>query len=243
MENELALARDIQMRLVPATPLLVGGWEVHGRVVPARQVGGDYFDYFPLPGGRFGVAIADVSGKGVPASLLMANVQASLRAFCNGETPPPEAISRVNRSVARSAADGRFITLFYAEIDPAARVLRYVNAGHNYPLLRRPDGGLEELATGGLIIGLFEEAPYVEGELSFGPGDALLLYSDGISEALDTRGQEFGEDRIKSVWRSCCPLPSAAVIGHLFEEVARFRGSAVQSDDMTAVVVGPPVSA
>jgi len=239
MEHDLVVAREIQMRLVPSTPLVADGWEVHGRVDPARQVGGDYFDYFPLSRGRFGVAIADVSGKGVPASLLMANVQASLRAFCNGETPLPDAIGRVNRGVARSSSGGRFITLFYAEIDPEARVVRYVNAGHNYPLLRRADGAIEELSIGGLLVGLFEGAEYEQGESAFGPGDALLLYSDGISEALDTRGHEFGEERIKSVWQSCCPLPSVAVIGHLFDEVARFRGSAVQNDDMTAVVVGP----
>ncbi|MBI3539538.1 MAG: SpoIIE family protein phosphatase [Candidatus Eisenbacteria bacterium] len=120
MESELDLARDIQMSLVPSGPLHGGPWEVHGKVVPARQVGGDYFDYFPLDGSRFAITIADVSGKGVPAALLMSNVQASLRAFCNGEREITEAIRQVNRSVARSASGGKFITLFYARCCGAA---------------------------------------------------------------------------------------------------------------------------
>jgi serine phosphatase RsbU (regulator of sigma subunit) len=240
LERELDLARDIQMRLVPTGPLGVGPWEVHGRVVPARQVGGDYFDYFTLSGDRVGVAIADVSGKGVPAALLVSNVQASLRAFCNGERPISEAIGQVNRSVARSSSGGgKFITLFYAEVDPTKGIVRYVNAGHNYPMLRRADGTIEELVEGGLLLGLFEDAEYKEGEASFGPGDSLLLYSDGISEAVDSRGLQFGEDRLTALWKGATAVATTDVIGGLLHEVERFRGSAAQSDDMTVVVIGP----
>jgi len=238
MERELDLARDIQMSLVPSRPLHAGPWEVHGRVVPARQVGGDFFDFFPLDDARFGIAIADVSGKGVPAALLTANVQASLRAFCNGERPITDAMRRVNHSVMRAAAGGKFITLFYGEVDHGRGVLRYTNAGHNYPLVRRGSGALEELTEGGMLLGLFEDADYDLGEIPFGSGDALLLYSDGISEAIDSRGNEFGDARLKAVWQNCCALPPDQVIGCLLSEVEQFRGSAGQSDDMTAVVVG-----
>lgn len=239
MERELNYARDIQMSLVPAAPLTVGPWEIHGKVVPARQVGGDYYDYFPLGGGRFGVTIADVSGKGVPAALLMANVQGLLRAFCNGEREITEAIRQVNRSVSRAASGGKFITLFYGEVDTERGLLRYTNAGHNYPILRRADGSIEELTEGGLLLGLFDDAEYQRGETPFAPGDALLLYSDGISEATDSRGDLFGEDRLRSLWRDCAATPSCQVIGRLLTDVEVFRGSAGQSDDMTAVVVGP----
>ena len=239
METELSLARDIQMSLVPSNPLTRGPWEVHGKVVPARQVGGDYYDYFPLGDDRFGIIIADVSGKGVPAALLMSNVQASLRAFCNGDRELTEAMTMVNRSVARSASGGKFITLFYGEVDYQHGVLRYTNAGHNPPMLRRADGSIEELKAGGLLLGLFESADYERGETAFGPGDALLLYSDGISEAADTRGEFFGEDRLRSLWQTCCTLASGEVIGCLLRDVEKFRGSAGQGDDMTAVVVGP----
>jgi sigma-B regulation protein RsbU (phosphoserine phosphatase) len=242
MERELDLAREIQMSLVPSQPLIGGPWEVHGKVVPARQVGGDYYDYFPLGGGRFGITIADVSGKGVPAALLMSNVQASLRAFCNGDREITEALRQVNRSVARSASGGKFITLFYGEVDFEQGVLRFTNAGHNYPMLRRSDGSIEELQEGGLILGLFEDAEYQRGEVPFAPGDSLLLYSDGISEAADTRGNLFGEDRLRALWQTCCTLPSGEVIGCLLRDVEKFRGSAGQSDDMTAVVVGPRTS-
>jgi len=239
MERELDLARDIQMSLVPSQPLPLGPWEILGRVVPARQVGGDYYDYFPLDETRAALTIADVSGKGVPASLLMASVQASLRAFCDGRQPIPEAIQRVNQSVCRSASGGKFITLFYAELDAANGVLRYTNAGHNYPMLRRADGTVEELTTGGLLLGLFDTATYEQGEVPFGPGDALLLYSDGLSEAADTRGEQFGEDRLRTAFDSSQALPPADVIPQLFEAIGTFRGSAGQGDDMTAVVVLP----
>ncbi|HKQ58417.1 MAG TPA: GAF domain-containing SpoIIE family protein phosphatase [Candidatus Eisenbacteria bacterium] len=239
MERELNLARDIQMSLVPSKPMVSGPWEVHGLVVPARQVGGDYYDYFPLGEGRFGITIADVSGKGVPASLLMSNVQASLRAFCDGNREVIEAIRMVNKSVSRAASGGKFITLFYGEVDTQRNVLRYTNAGHNYPMLRRRDGAVEELTSGGLLLGLFEDATYELGEIAFAPGDSLLLYSDGISEASDSRGHLFGEDRLRALWQTCCTLPSGQVIGCLLKDVETFRGSAGQSDDMTALVVGP----
>jgi len=239
MERELDLAREIQMSLVPSQPLLLGGWEVHGRVVPARQVGGDYYDYFALEGGRVALTIADVSGKGVPASLLMSNVQASLRAFCDGLRPIPDAIQRVNQSVTRSASGGKFITLFYAELDPANGVLRYANAGHNYPLLRRADGTVEELTTGGLLLGLFEDATYEQGETAFRPGDALLLYSDGLSEAADTRGEQFGEERLQVAFEGCQGIAPGEVIPRLYDAIGAFRGSAGQGDDMTAVIVFP----
>ena len=238
MERELNYAREIQMSLVPAAPLTCGPWEIHGRVVPARQVGGDYYDYFPLGEGRFGITIADVSGKGVPAALLMANVQGLLRAFCNGEREITEAVRQVNRSVTRAASGGKFITLFYAEVDYARGRLLYTDAGHNYPILRRADGSIEELAEGGLLLGLFDDAEYRRGEVAFTPGDAVLLYSDGISEATDSRGDLFGEDRLRAFWQGCASVPACEVIDRLLGDVGSFRGSAGQSDDMTALVVG-----
>jgi sigma-B regulation protein RsbU (phosphoserine phosphatase) len=238
MDRELKLAREIQMSMVPAGPLVVGPWEAHGTVVPARMVGGDAFDYFPLGDGRFGIAIADVAGKGVPAALLMSNLQASLRAFCDGRWPIRDAIRHVNQSVLRTASSGKFITLFYGEIDPGGSRLRYINAGHNYPLLRHVDATVEELREGGAPLGLFENAEYQHGEVSFQPGDSLLLYSDGISEAIDTSGLEFGEDRLRSLWERHGVRPPAEVIDLVLEDVASFRGGAGQSDDMTLVVVG-----
>lgn len=238
MDRELEQARQIQMRLVPVEPIVVGPWQAEGRVVPARVVGGDAFDYCPLGEGRLGIAIADVSGKGVPAALLMANVQASLRAFCDGRRPIREAIRFVNESVIRSASGGKFITLFYGEIDPAAGRLSYANAGHNYPMLRRRDGSVEELREGGVPLGILENAEYPEGVVEFRPGDSLMMYSDGLSEALDTGGAEFGEDRLRALWGQHGARPPREVIDLLLEHISSFRGRASQSDDMTVVVVG-----
>jgi sigma-B regulation protein RsbU (phosphoserine phosphatase) len=230
------------MRLVPAGPLAAGPWRVEGRVVPARMIGGDGFDYRTLGEGRFGAAIADVSGKGVPASLMMANVQASLRAFCDGHRPIREAIGFVNQSVARTAADGKFITLFYAEIDPAAARLTYVNAGHNYPMLRRSDGRVEELREGGPPLGILEDVEYQQGTVEFRAGDGLLMYSDGLSEAMDPAGAEFGEERLRALWGEHGARPPREVIELLLDRISAFRGRASQSDDMTVVVVGTPAA-
>jgi sigma-B regulation protein RsbU (phosphoserine phosphatase) len=238
LERELDTARGIQVSLLPARPLRVGSWDIVGRVAPARQVGGDAFDFFSLGGDRAGVAIADVSGKGVPAALLMSNVQGSVRAFCDGRTPIPEAIRHVNLSALRSAS-GKFITLFYVEVDAERGTLRYTNAGHNYPLLRRADGSIVELREGGVPLGLMDGAAYEQGECSFAPGDALLLYSDGISEAFDARREEFGEQRLRALWADRGHEPPASVIDTVFSAVETFRGRQLQSDDMTLVVVGP----
>ena len=242
MEEELARARETQMTLVPSTPLRHGPWEALGRISPARAVGGDAFDYFPLGETRFGFAIADVSGKGVPAALLMSQVVASLRAFCNGRSEVPAAIRRVNQGFSRTVASGKFITLWYGELDHGEGVLRFVNAGHNPPLLRRANGSLEKLAEGGVPIGIFDDWEYVQGEVRFGDGDALLLYSDGVTEALDRFGAEYGEDRLETLWRTQGGLTPAEVIERGLADVAGFRGSAEQSDDITFLVVGaaPP---
>lgn len=237
MEEELARARETQMTLIPSAPLVRGPWEAVGCVVPARAVGGDAFDLLTFPDDRFGVAIADVSGKGIPAALLMSSVVASLRAFCTGRVPVPEAIGQVNRSFTRTVAAGKFITLFYGEVDPAAGTLRFVNAGHNPPLLRRADGALVHLREGGVPVGIFERWDYVEGEVAFGPGDTLLLYSDGVTEALDPFGAEFGEARLEALWREHGGGPSGPLIQRVLEAVAEFRGPAEQSDDITLVAV------
>jgi len=236
MDRELATARDIQMSFVPSRVLAAGSWEIVGRVVPARQVGGDAFDYFLVDANRLGFAIADVSGKGVPAALLMSSVQASLRAFCDGRHRVSDAVRQINQSVARNAS-GKFITFFYGELDVVAGRLSFTNAGHNFPMLRRSDGSIEFLEDGGLPLGLFEGAEYAQGEVAFGPGDALLLYSDGVTEALDPFQRDFGDDRLIGLWKSLAGWTAPATIERILSEVQGFRGSAEQSDDITVVVL------
>jgi sigma-B regulation protein RsbU (phosphoserine phosphatase) len=237
MDKELNVARDIQMRLVPNTPLAMGRWHAEGRLVPARQVGGDLFDYFTIDESRAAVLIADVAGKGVPAALLVSTVASAVRAFADGRHTPKDVVEQVNRAAVRSAAAGKFVTFFYAELDHARGRLVYVNGGHNYPRLRRASGELVPLDAGGMPLGLFEPAPFEQAELEFGPGDALLLFSDGISEAMDSFQDEYGEERIDALWRE--HGPATAALDRIYEDVLQFRGSAAQSDDMTMVVVSP----
>jgi sigma-B regulation protein RsbU (phosphoserine phosphatase) len=239
MEKELRLAHDIQMGLVPAAPLTIGGWTVEGRLVPAKQVGGDFFDYFTLEASRAVVAIADVSGKGVPAALLVSTVQSALRAFAESGLAPRAIVEQLNRTVVRSNAAGKFVTFFLAFVDPANGRLDYVNAGHNYPRLRRADGTLEPLTAGGLPLGMIEGSPYDAGSVAFGAGDALLLFSDGISEAIDSFMNEYGEERLEELWRSSPHEPPTATIERVMADVIAFRGAAAQNDDMTTVVLAP----
>jgi sigma-B regulation protein RsbU (phosphoserine phosphatase) len=238
IQRELSLAREIQMNLVPSRPLTLGSWQIMGRVVPAREIGGDAFDYFLLGPDRAGFAIADVVGKGVPAALLMSNVQASLRAFCDGRNRIPDALRLINQSVSRHTTGGKFITFFYAELDAERGRLFYSNAGHNYPLLRHADGTLIELRDGGLPLGILEDSQYLMGEHAFTAGDSLLLFSDGISEALDLRRDEYGDERLRQFWSERGGLPPSDMVDALLADVQAFRGRADQSDDMTVVVVG-----
>jgi serine phosphatase RsbU (regulator of sigma subunit) len=236
MDRELATAREIQMSFVPSRRLEAGAWEIQGKVVPARQVGGDAFDYFLVSPERLGFAIADVSGKGIPASLLMSNVQASLRAFCDGRHQVADAVRHINQSLVRTAS-GKFITLFYGELDLAAGRLRFTNAGHNFPMLRRADGSIQLLEVGGLPLGLLEEAEYVEAEVAFGAEDALLLFSDGVTEALDPFRREFGDERLTQLWSTLAGSSAAAVVDRILSEIQGFRSGADQSDDITVVAL------
>ena len=238
MEKELLLARDIQMKLVPETALHAGPWHVEGRVVPAKEIGGDYCDYFTLGPERFGVVIADVSGKGIPAALLVSTVSGTVRAFADGRRSPSEVVVEVNRAVVRTAAAGKFCTLFYGEIDHARGTLTYVNAGHNYPLLRRASGTTEMLKTGGVPLGLFDQTDYPQSEIPFVAGDSLLLFSDGITEAIDLFREEFGDERLEKLWAEHARDTPHAMIDRVMDAVIAFRGAAAQSDDMTTVVLG-----
>jgi sigma-B regulation protein RsbU (phosphoserine phosphatase) len=221
----------------------LGPWQVEGRLVPAKQVGGDLYDYFVLDPQRAVLAIADVSGKGVPAALLVSTVASTVRAFADGNLSPGALVHQINRAAVRSAAGGKFVTFFYAELDHARGRIRYVNAGHNFPRLRRASGEVVPLDVGGTPLGLFEGMPYEEGEQPFAPGDALLLFSDGISEAVDGFNQEYGEDRLEALWRQHGAGPARAMLDLVYDDVIRFRGAAPQNDDMTMVVLSPAAGA
>ncbi|MFL6464390.1 MAG: SpoIIE family protein phosphatase [Bryobacteraceae bacterium] len=241
LDRELEIAREVQQRLFPQTLPIVKGLEFAGYCRPALGVGGDYYDFIRLQEGCLGVAIGDVSGKGIAAALMMASLQASLR----GQTIKPcstlaEMIQHVNRLVYEASATNRYATFFYAQYDPANRSLHYVNAGHNPPIIYRKNGKGEEivrLEAGGTVVGLFPEFPYQEAELELEAGDIFVCFTDGISEAMDTKDEEFGEERLIEIIRHCQARSAAETIACILDQVDAFTAGAPQHDDMTLVVV------
>ncbi len=241
LDRELEIAREVQQRLFPQTLPCVQGLDFAGYCRPALGVGGDYYDFIRLPESCLGIAIGDVSGKGIAAALMMASLQASLR----GQTIKPcstlsEMVQHVNKLVYEASAENRYATFFYAQYDPGARLLRYVNAGHNAPILyRKTDGHAEiiRLEEGGTVIGLFAEYPYQEARFSMRPGDILVAFTDGVSEAMNRREDEFDEGRLIQAIRESESRTAADTITHVLDRVDAFTAGAQQHDDMTLVVV------
>jgi len=240
LNRELEIASEVQRRLFPQKAPKVPGLDVDGYCRPALGVGGDYYDFFELSNGGLALAVGDVSGKGIAAALMMASLQASLR----GQTIRPssslsEMISLVNRLVYENSAQNRYATFFYAQYDPSTRALRYVNAGHNPPLLCRRNGAGHEilrLDEGGTVLGLFPDYAFKEAQVSLHAGDVLVAYTDGISEAMNVREEEWDEERLITAL-AYCKAPSAKdTIEWILQQVDAFTAGAPQHDDMTLLV-------
>lgn len=237
VREELRLAADIQMRLLPDMAPSLAGYELAGSSVPAQNVGGDYFDYLTYGGDRVAVCVADVSGKGLPAALLMSNVQAALRARFDMCGSPAECLSVLGRLLHRSTHRGSFVTMFYGIIDTSRHTIDYANAGHNRPLLATPDGYVRRLETAGIVLGALAEARYQTGTAGMEPGSMLLLYSDGVTEAMAENREEFGEDRLEELLRDVAGLSAQQALDRIVREVSAFVGEADPHDDMTLLIV------
>jgi sigma-B regulation protein RsbU (phosphoserine phosphatase) len=238
--RELEIAREVQERLFPQEYPVVPGLELAGACRPALAIGGDYYDFVPLEGGRLGIAIGDISGKGIPAALLMA----TLRAFLRGQTVRGRGelarlMSDLSGLVYESSAPNRYATFFYAEYDPATRRLQYVNAGHNPPILLRceAEGDVMRLTTGGPVIGLLPDCDYTQDEVQLAPGDLLVAFTDGVSEAMNAAHEEWGEERLLPVLREVRNAPLPNIIERIMAGADTFVAGAAQHDDMTLVVV------
>lgn len=243
MKRDLEIAREIQLWLLPSTPPTVAGAEVAFTNRPANTVSGDYYDAFFRTGEpSLLLALADVAGKGLPAAMLMATFQASLRTLAAEAMPLPEVTLALNRfACANSMGGTRFTTAFLAEFDPAARRLRYCNAGHNPPLLRRQDGSIEKLERGGVPLGILPEAGFECDEVSLRAGDALVIFSDGVTESFSPSGEDYGEARLVAALQAAMAVPvppgAAGLLEALVEDCARFRRGARQQDDLTCLVL------
>jgi phosphoserine phosphatase RsbU/P len=241
MKRDLEIAKEIQTWLMPAAPPAVPGVEIAFTTRPANTVAGDYYDaFFRSPDGqkRLLLVVADVAGKSVPAALLMATLQASLRTLAALPGSVLDLTARLNQyACAQNLGGRRFTTAFLAELDPETGRLNYVNAGHNWPVLRRISGAMERLETGGLPLGIMASAPYQCGTTTLGPGDLLLIFTDGLVEAEDDRQQEYGEDRMFSVLADWNAVTADDVMKRMMTSVDSFVGYTRQHDDITCMVV------
>ncbi len=243
MKRDLQIAREIQTWLLPGAPPQIPGLAVAYSTRPANTVAGDYYDVFPRPGrtneeNRVVLAIADVAGKSIPAAMLMATFQASLKTLSTAQVPLTELASNMNRYACGNSQGGlRFTTAFLAEYDPVQRTVHYINAGHNNPILRRASGQIERLDVGGLPFGIMPDAKYESATVTLAPGDWLILFTDGLVEAQNARQDEYGEPHLLAAieaWKSAAP---AEMLQRLMAEVDQFVGTTPQHDDVTCMLL------
>lgn len=237
LEEELNLARQIQIGLLPKSCPRADTFEFSAFMQPARQVGGDYYDFLQTGSGSIGVAIADASGKGIPAALLMSLVHATLRAEVRSKLSPQAVISNVNQLIHASTTSEKFATMFYGELNPYEKKFCYCNAGHNYPLVVHEDGAVEFLDKGGLILGAFPEAEYEPGEVVLRRNDTLFFYSDGLTENFNANDEEFGEHRLLNLLLQHRLLAAEELKQKVIQEVIDFSGGNPPYDDFTIVVL------
>ncbi len=240
MKRDLEIAREIQTWLVPSQPPEVPGANIAFATRPQNSVAGDYYDAFypnPEERERLMVVIADVAGKSVPAALLMATLQASLRTIAGENAPLADLVARLNRYACAHSLNGlRFTTAVLSEYNPTSPKLTYVNAGHNAPILRRANGTLETLEVGGLPLGIRSDVKYETASLELRPGDALIFFTDGVVEAFNESGEEFGNERWLSAIRNLPDWDAQQTLQFLMKCVDEFTGATRQSDDITCLV-------
>ncbi len=237
MESELEQASEIQQSLLPLEPPKLEGYDLGGYNLPCRTVGGDYYDFLAYKDGRLGLIVGDVAGKGLPAALLMSSLQARVQMLVETAPDPASAITILNRNLAERAVPGKFVTFFYGVLDPATGTLQYSNAGHNPPLLLRANGQMEELTESGMVMGVLASNKYEIGETKLNPGDMVALFSDGVTEASNTVGEEFGETGLAEFLRKHASRSCAEIIAGLADHVREWCRKAVFADDFTIVLV------
>jgi phosphoserine phosphatase RsbU/P len=237
--REIEIAREVQQRLFPQKLPEIPGLDFAGMCRAALGVGGDYYDLIQLENGLVGVAIGDVSGKGISAALLMAGLRASLRGITtDGSGDLAKMMQRINSLVYEASTSNRYATFFFATLDPSTRQLSYVNAGHNAPMLvKGGSGGVLRLEAGGTPVGLLPSAMYEAQSVSLGAGDLLLCYTDGISEAMNLADEEWGEERMLEAIRKVPNASAADILRDVFKSADQFTGEAPQHDDMTLLLL------
>jgi serine phosphatase RsbU (regulator of sigma subunit) len=234
--RELEIARAVQSRLLPQQAPALRTLDCAGLCIQARSVGGDYYDFLELPEGRVGLVLADVAGKGISSALLMSNIQAHLRSLCaDGVENLPRQLAKMNRLLWKATSDQDYATVFFGIYDDTSRRLEYVSCGHNPALLLRANGAAEMLHSTATVLGMFEKWECTLAEAPLGPGDILVIYSDGVTEAANAAGEEFGVERLADAVCGLRPLPAAELVRSISAAVLEFSEGA-QADDLTLVV-------
>jgi serine phosphatase RsbU (regulator of sigma subunit) len=243
MKHDLEIAKDIQAWLLPGAPLQIPGYQIAYATRPANTVAGDYYDVILRPGGtaredRVLFAVADVAGKSIPAAMLMATFQASLRTLSTSGVALADLVAGVNRYACSNSMGGvRFTTAFFAELDPATGDVTYVNAGHNVPILRKTSGAAERLEAGGIPVGIFAESPYQVGTTRLESGDWLVIFTDGVVEAVNSKDEEYGEPELIRLVDRGSKSPPAELLRSLLAELDRHVGNTPQHDDITCLLL------
>ncbi len=237
LQQEMNLAREIQTNLLPKNLPALPGYDIAGISIPAKQVGGDYYDFISVPGDRLVFCLGDVSGKGIPAALLMANLQATLRGQTIGSSCARECLEHSNTLLYNSTDSEKFATLFYAILDTRAHRLCFANAGHNYPFLITHKGEIQRLKSIGIPLGFLERFEFSEHSISLLPGDLLVVFSDGISEAMNSYAEEFGEGHIQEIIMTNRHKSAKIIIQTIINSVNEYVGGCEQSDDMTLICI------
>lgn len=237
MEHELQLATEIQQRFQPSSMPIIDGYEFQGISFSCYEIGGDYYDFIPTHDNKMFVALGDVSGKGTAAALLMSSLHAAIHAQVAAKSSLLETVESVNRYLADNTPANRFVTLFIAELDPTAGTLEYINAGHNPPLIGRMDGTVEKLDSGGFPLGIIPMANYETGRLQLNIGEALVVYSDGVSEANNLTGDEYGLDRLSEVVSKNLNRSASGIRDKVESSLSEFTQTAPVGDDITLVIV------
>jgi phosphoserine phosphatase RsbU/P len=237
LERELQLASEIQQRFQPAAPPQIAGYELQGISFPCYEIGGDYYDFIRRADGRLVIALGDVSGKGTAAALLMSSLHAAIHAQTGSHDTLVDTVTAVNKYLAENIPPNRFVTLFFAELDPESGALSFLNAGHNPPLIVHAAGTVEQLSSGGLPLGIKGDAEYREGRTHLKHGDVLVIYSDGVTEAASPSGEEFGPTRLYEVVSRNVDASAAGIRDRIESAVTKFSQGTQAADDITLVIV------
>lgn len=237
MERELALATEIQQKFQPSAPPIVPGFELQGISFSCYEIGGDYYDFIKRDNEKMLVALGDVSGKGTAAALLMSSLHAAIHAQATAKTPLLETVTAVNQYLAENTPPNRFVTLFLAELDTIDGNLTYVNAGHNPPLFAHADGQVEQLGSGGFPLGIIPDTTYEVGQIQLQKGEALVIYSDGVSETVNREDEEFGIERLTAVVQENLHRSAAGLRDRIESDLSKFADGADAPDDITLVIV------